>query len=78
MDDESVHPLEILSTYAQAGQFVEMRLARLRASDGIDPADIELAEGLSRVLFGGMLEAVSVIDECVTVVEETAPERMPS
>lgn len=77
-DDTLIHPLDVLSTYATAGAFVEPRLSRLKATPNPDAEDVQAAEGLSQVLFAGIVMAISELEDSVTVVPVDVPERMLS
>lgn len=79
MDDEAeLHPLDILTAYAAAGIFIETRLKRLRLQQASED-ELIAAEGMSDVLFSGIVFATSLMsDDVQLVTESTSPARMMS
>jgi len=67
-DDNELHPLDILDAYGTAGSFIETRLARLKATADTDPQEIEFCEGMSGVLFAGIMLATSYLTDDVRVL----------
>ena len=67
-DDNELHPLDVLGAYGVAGSFIETRLARLKKAAIQDTTAIEQAEGMSAVLFSGLMYATSYMTDAVRLI----------
>lgn len=73
-ESELIDPLDILHVYAAAGTFVEARLARLRSTPEPDADELIACEGMSDVLFRGIVTATSCMTDEVTITGPGSPD----
>jgi hypothetical protein len=68
-DDDHLDPLDVLHAYGVAGSFTETRLARLKLTSA-SPEEIEQCEGMSGVLFRGMVFAASCMTDEIHIIPD--------